>query len=84
MYQGQVDGQISRLAANIEIASKEFEELASRLGLVSRVQPPPAAGKDGPSAVENLCPLAEAIRQSNEQLELLKERIAEMLNLLEI
>lgn len=82
--QAQVDGQLVRLASNVDMASKELEELALRLVPVSRVQPPPPIGKEGPAAVENLCPMAQAIQESNERIEGLKARIAEMRELLEI
>ena len=83
--QPQVDVQLQRLEMNVESAGKQIEELAQRLVPVSRgVSPAPPTGKDKPVAIEALCPMADALRRSNERLDELVSRVTEVRGLLEI
>ena len=83
--QPQVDSQIQRLEMNSDALEKQIEELAQRLVPVSRSIPPsPISGDKNAETVENLCPMADSLRLSNERFGRLVNRLAEMRGLLEI
>lgn len=81
----QVDSQIQRLEMNSDAMEKQIEELAQRLVPVSRSVPPsPVGGNKDANAIENLCPVADALRRSNERFARLVDRVAGIRGLLEI
>ena len=84
--QPQVDSQVQRIETNAEVLGKQVEELAQRLIPVSRAVPPTTAEKIGSGGppTESLCPMADALRRSNDRLSRLVDRLVEVRGLLEI